>query len=76
MEPGSAASVAGLLKCLDCGREPCASCPVRGVAEGSTIVLTVTGHGLKDIEAPLKYRSFAPRQSANQVEAVLQALGY
>lgn len=76
VEPGSAASVAGLLKCLDCGREPCASCPVRGVAEGSTIVLTVTGHGLKDVEAPLKYRSFAPRPSANRVEAVLHALGY
>jgi threonine synthase len=76
IEPGSAASVAGLLKCLDCNREPCATCPVRGIPEGSTLVLTVTGHGLKDIDAPLKHRAFAPLQAANSMESVLHTLGY
>ena len=38
VEPGSAASVAGLLKMADAGRVPA----------GATIAVTVTGHGLKD----------------------------
>ncbi|MCS4591774.1 MULTISPECIES: threonine synthase [Brevibacterium] len=38
VEPGSAASVAGLLKMADAGRVPAAA----------TIAVTVTGHGLKD----------------------------
>jgi len=46
VEPASAASVAGLLKC--CGETRCAVCPFHRFAEGSRIVLTVTGHGLKD----------------------------
>ena len=37
-EPASAISVAGLLKDLELGR----------IGEGSTIVCTLTGHGLKD----------------------------
>ena len=43
VEPASAASIAGLFKGL--GSEPCA---FPKIAEGSTIVCTVTGHGLKD----------------------------
>ena len=39
-EPASAASIAGLLKSLDEGRNL--------VPEGGTIVCTLTGHGLKD----------------------------
>ena len=46
VEPASAASIAGLFKCL--GQEPCATCPFPRIAEGSRIVCTVTGHGLKD----------------------------
>ena len=46
VEPASAASIAGLFKCL--GSTPCASCPFPVIAEGSKIVCTVTGHGLKD----------------------------
>ncbi len=46
VEPASAASIAGLFKCL--GKEPCATCPFPHIAEGSKIVCTVTGHGLKD----------------------------
>ncbi len=46
VEPASAASIAGLLKCL--GDSPCAACPLPRVPEGGRIVCTVTGHGLKD----------------------------
>jgi threonine synthase len=46
VEPASAASIAGLLKCL--GKERCAVCPLPTIPDGSTIVCTVTGHGLKD----------------------------
>jgi len=49
VEPASAASVAGLLKC--CSENKCAQCPVRLLPEGATIVCTLTGHGLKDIAA-------------------------
>jgi threonine synthase len=46
VEPASAASIAGLLKCL--GQEPCQACPLARIPNGSRIVCTVTGHGLKD----------------------------
>jgi threonine synthase len=46
VEPASAASIAGLFKCL--GSAPCGTCPFPQIAEGSKIVCTVTGHGLKD----------------------------
>ncbi len=46
VEPASAASIAGLLKCLDDGSG--AVCPLSDIAEESKIVCTVTGHGLKD----------------------------
>jgi threonine synthase len=46
VEPASAASIAGLFKCV--GKEPCATCPFPRIAAGSRIVCTVTGHGLKD----------------------------
>ena len=43
VEPGSAASVAGLLKDIDSGAD----------FRGRTMVVTVTGHGLKDIDTAL-----------------------
>ncbi|MEA3213036.1 MAG: threonine synthase [Chthoniobacter sp.] len=46
VEPASAASIAGLFKCL--GPAPCATCPFPRIDPGSRIVCTVTGHGLKD----------------------------
>jgi threonine synthase len=46
VEPASAASIAGLLKCV--GRERCAVCPLPSIPDGARIVCTVTGHGLKD----------------------------
>jgi threonine synthase len=52
VEPASAASVAGLMRCL--GSERCADCPLPLISGGGRIVLTVTGHGLKDPEAVAK----------------------
>jgi threonine synthase len=46
VEPASAASIAGLLKCL--GEHRCVACPLPAIPEGARIVCTVTGHGLKD----------------------------
>jgi threonine synthase len=46
VEPASAASIAGLMKCL--GNERCAVCPLPAIPEGARIVCTVTGNGLKD----------------------------
>lgn len=48
VEPASAASIAGLIKCCDA---PDAAYPFRKIQEGSRIVCTVTGHGLKDPDA-------------------------
>jgi len=50
VEPASAASVAGFLKCHSDQR--CASCPFSQLPEGARVVLTVTGHGLKDPDTP------------------------
>ena len=52
VEPASAASIAGLIKCL--GKASCRKCPLAAELRASllpkavTIVCTVTGHGLKD----------------------------
>jgi threonine synthase len=52
VEPASAASIAGLMKCL--GKDSCEKCPLASEIRSSllpkdvTIVCTVTGHGLKD----------------------------
>jgi threonine synthase len=64
MEPASAAAVAGLVKSVKAGRfEP-----------GSTVVLTLTGHGLKDPDTALESAS-RPTTVAATVEAVLAQLG-
>ena len=52
VEPGSAAAVAGLLKCASANA--CADCPLGALPEESTIVCTLTGHGLKDIAVVMK----------------------
>ena len=55
VEPASAASVAGLLKCTGDEASRCEPCPFRrDLPEGATIVCTVTGHGLKDADTALK----------------------
>ena len=59
VEPASAAGVAGLLKYLGRGKTPVPADAAGGVAasfpEGGTIVCTVTGHGLKDVDTVLNY---------------------
>jgi threonine synthase len=45
VEPASAASIAGFVKCCDSND---ASCSFQKIPEASRIVCTVTGHGLKD----------------------------
>src|SRR5262245_54108162 len=45
VEPASAASIAGLLKCSDSAN---AAYSFREIPEGSRIICTVTGHGMKD----------------------------
>jgi threonine synthase len=71
-EPASAASVAGFLKCADPARR-CGSCPFAQLPEESNLVLTLTGHGLKDVAAVLD-RCPAPLKAEANKEAVLQLL--
>ena len=64
MEAASAATVAGLIKLAKAGRfEP-----------GSTLVLTLTGHGLKDPDTALESAS-RPTAVPPRVDAVLAQLG-
>ncbi|MFN2475284.1 MAG: threonine synthase [Chthoniobacterales bacterium] len=70
VEPASAASIAGLFKCCDRAE---AAFSLRDIPEGSTIVCTVTGHGLKDPEA-LRFNS-ADAVAANE-DDVLRAIGF
>lgn len=73
VEPASAASVAGLMKCLSSDR--CASCPfATALRGGAKIVLTVTGHGLKDPDAPMKHGGFAPVEADADLTAVRRVL--
>jgi threonine synthase len=51
VEPASAASIAGLFKCSDSHE---AAYSFQKIPEGSRIVCTVTGHGLKDPDAILQ----------------------
>lgn len=73
VEPASAASVAGLLKCLSPAR--CIRCPFGdNLHPGAKIVLTLTGHGLKDPDAPVKYGGFAPVEADADLSAVRRLL--
>ncbi|MDQ0258317.1 threonine synthase [Sinomonas atrocyanea] len=68
VEPGSAASVAGLIKMHEAGRVP----------TGKTIVCTVTGHGLKDPQWALRTADggeVEPVKVGNDVVSVAAALG-
>jgi threonine synthase len=68
VEPSSATGAAGLFKHSKLGQVPA----------GSTIVVTVTGHGLKDPMWALKTESgktIKPQAVANKVEAVAERLG-
>lgn len=73
VEPASAASVAGLLKCRSSHR--CTACPVPlNAGSGGRIVLTVTGHGLKDPDAPMTHGGFAPVEADPDLTAVRRVL--
>jgi threonine synthase len=70
VEPASAASIAGLFKSIDGSRAPAYA--MSDVREGSRIVCTVTGHGLKDPDAV----EFKAAAAVSLVEAdVLRAIG-
>ena len=71
VEPASAASIAGLFKCCDSGD---AAYSFQEIPEGSRIVCTVTGHGLKDPDAVLqRMRELKP--VAATVADVRRAIG-
>lgn len=72
VEPASAASVAGFLKCHGSGR--CAVCPFVNLPEEATVVLTVTGHGLKDPGTPAA-KDMKIKETDATLQAVLGALG-
>ena len=65
VEPASAAGVAGLLAAAERGEVP----------DGSRIVCTVTGHGLKDTETPLRDREIPTVVVEPTVAAAADALG-
>lgn len=73
VEPASAASVAGLLKC--CSSNRCERCPLPKIPEESRIVLTVTGHGLKDPDAAVTLTGEAITAPASK-EAILKQLDF
>ena len=73
VEPASAAPVAGLMKCCDATRLP--AYPFAEIPEGSRIVCTVTGHGLKDPEIVAAPSDRLKAVEANE-EAVLRAIGF
>lgn len=64
VEPGSAASIAGLLKAAEAGKVP----------EGATIVCTVTGNGLKDTATALGGRELDFTPIAPTLDAAAAAL--
>ena len=70
--PASAASVAGLFKCCE---SKDAACSFAEIPEGSRIVCTVTGHGLKDPDVVAKEIVDLAPVAAN-AEAVRRAIGF
>jgi len=73
VEPASAAPVAGLMKCCEPARSPVYS--FAQLPEGTRIVCTVTGHGLKDPDVVAE-RSTTLRSVAANEQAVLDAIGF
>ena len=74
VEPASAAPIAGLFKCCNTARHPIYS--FMEIQEGSKIVCTLTGHGLKDPEALANMREFDGRPVAPNADDVLRAIGF
>ena len=65
VEPASAAGIAGLLKCHAAG----------GVPDGSTVVATVTGHGLKDPGVAVENSLAESTVVDAELDSVLAAIG-
>jgi threonine synthase len=72
VEPASAAAVAGLLKCAD-PEQHCERCPLSGIPDGAKVVVTLTGHGLKDVDSVIG-RGMEPYQAPADREAVRRLL--
>ena len=64
VEPASAAGIAGIVKCYAGG----------DITEGSTVVVTVTGHGLKDPEVAIDNARSDPTVIDANIESVLAAI--
>jgi threonine synthase len=73
VEPASAAPIAGLFKCCEPARGPVY--PFTQIPEGSRIVCTVTGHGLKDPEVMADRMMKLTAVGPNEQE-VLRAIGF
>jgi threonine synthase len=73
VEPASAAPIAGLFKCCEPARNPAYS--FAQIPEGSTIVCTVTGHGLKDPDVMSNRAEKLTAVPPNEQE-VLRAIGF
>ena len=71
VEPASAASVAGLMKC--CSQSDCDGRPLPSIPDNATIVCTLTGHGLKDIASVLNDRA-KPLFASSERAAILSIL--
>lgn len=71
VEPASAASIAGLMKCHS--KDRCERCPLPAIPEGSRIVCTVTGHGLKDPDVASKHISGITTAKAEK-DAILRLI--
>jgi threonine synthase len=73
VEPASAAPIAGLFNCCEPVRGPVY--PFTQIREGSRIVCTVTGHGLKDPEVMADRATKLTAVAPNEKE-VLRAIGF
>jgi len=65
VEPASAAALAGIRQCTHAGLIP----------NGSVLVATMTGHGLKDPDCALEHAGYKPTVVAAQKEAVMEVIG-
>ena len=65
VEPASAASLAGLIKCVQAVMIPA----------GSVIAATMTGHGLKDPDTAITTAGFEPIVVAAKKDAVMKVIG-
>jgi threonine synthase len=72
VEPASAAAIAGFFKCCDSNE---AAYSFRKIPEGSRIVCTVTGHGLKDPDVIMEQMGEL-KSTAATVNDVQRAIGF